>query len=77
MGTDSSFAGMPSLTQNNTNIGTGVNQIHADRGNPNGNVVDNSEGDNSAADGHENSLGNERGAYRRRYSSPSALYPNS
>lgn len=71
------FVGMSGISLSNTNVGTGVNLQNADRGNPNGDVVDNSAGDNAAADGHENSLGNERGAYRRRYSSPSALYPNS
>jgi len=77
MGTDSSYAGMPSFTQSNGNVGNGVNLSNADRGNPNGDVVDNTAGENLAALGHENSLGTERGAYLNRYAKAPALYPNS
>jgi len=75
-GTDSTYIGMGSFGKSNTNTPHNVQDVKL--ANPNGDVVDNSAGalDNTIQT-HETSLADARGALRRRYSSPSAIYPNS
>jgi len=75
-GTDSSYIMMPGMSQNNTNVGYGVNLQNADRGNADGDVVDNTQAENPLAEKKTNPA-DARGAYLKRYSKPSALYPNS
>lgn len=75
-GTESSFQGMPNAVYSNTNVGHGVNLQNADRGNANGDVVDNTQAENPLAE-KKTDPGNARGAYLKRYSKPGALYPNS
>ena len=77
-GTDSSYVGMPGAVYSNTNVGYGVNQQNADRGNENGDVVDNTQAKNALSDsGLRTDPADARGAYLNRYSKSSALYPNS
>jgi hypothetical protein len=77
-GTDSTFVGMPGFNQSNPNVGYGVNRQHADRGNANGNVVDNTQAANALSNsGLRTDPGQARGAYLNSVSKPGALYPHS
>lgn len=61
-GTDSTYIGMPMASGSNTTVGK--NTSESNRGNPNGNVVDNSESDNPLNDGTlRTDPGQARGAY--------------
>lgn len=75
-GTESSFIGMPNAVYSNTNVGSGVNLQNADRGNANGDVVDNTQAANPLAE-KKTDPADARGAYLDRQAKAPALYPNS
>ena len=73
-----SMIGMPGAVNSNTNVGYGVNQQNADRGNENGDVVDNTQAQNPVNDsGLRTDPADARGAYLDKQSKAPALYPNS
>lgn len=66
-GTDSTFVGMSGMSINNSNVGYGVNKQNADRGNANGDVVDNTQAANALAE-QKTDPADARGAYLNRQS---------